>query len=190
MVAPPAALTLGRHFLWEYNLDMGKLIVLRGPSGSGKSTIAEELRERCQGVDIAIVEQDYYKSVMLKNTSGDKRRNVVIEMTYQNTLSAIKGGYDVIVEGIFKAEHYREMFEKLVAEHPTENYFYYFDIGLDETLKRHQTRPKRGKFGEEDMRQWYVGQAMLGFPNEVVIGEQSSQQETIERIVAETGLGQ
>lgn len=169
---------------------MQKLIVLRGPSGSGKSTVAEEIRKRCEGIDIAIIEQDYYKSEMLKNTSGDKRRSVVMDVVYHNTLAALKGGYHVIVEGILREDHYREMFEKLVAEHPTENYFYYFDISLDETLKRHQTRAKNAEFGEEDMRQWYVGQAVLGFPNEVVIDEKSSQEETIERVLKETGLGE
>lgn len=46
-------------------MEETKLIVLRGPSGSGKSSAARAVRE-AQKQQIAIIEQDYWRRIVLK----------------------------------------------------------------------------------------------------------------------------
>ncbi len=165
-----------------------KLIILRGPSASGKSSVASEIRKRCAGTDIALVDQDYFKLVVCDGSSRERRREAVSAMLLQNTLIALRCGYHVIMEGLINADHYKPMFDEIFRQHPQENFVYFFDISFDETLKRHAGRSKSDEFGAKEMKEWYVGVKPLGIEGEAIIGESATLEQTVERILVDTGL--
>jgi predicted kinase len=161
-----------------------KLIVLRGNSGSGKSTTAKALRE-ASAHKIAIVEQDYLRRFVLKEK--ETRGGDNITLIEQVTEFALARDYHVILEGILHFARYGRMLTRLRARCPS-TYFYYFAVSLEETLRRHTTKPNAHEFGETELRAWYQPNDRTGFPGEHVIAEASSLTETVSRILAEVGL--
>lgn len=161
-----------------------KLIALRGNSGSGKSATARALRA-ASAHKIAIVEQDYLRRIVLKErdiADGDN-----IALIEQVTEFALARDYHVILEGILAFRRYGQMLARLREQCP-DSYFYYFDISLEETLRRHATKPNAHEFGEPQLRAWYRSDGYTGFPGERIISESASLAETVARILAETGL--
>ncbi len=162
----------------------GKLIVLRGNSGSGKSTVAKRLRE-ASSRQIALVEQDYLRRFVLKEKETEGTNNIgLIQQTVEYALSH---GYDVILEGILYFPRYGKMLERL-ARHCPDHYFFYFDVGFDETLKRHATKPNAHEFGEPEMREWYKPGQQTGFDREWIIPESSSIEQSVQTIINVAGV--
>lgn len=135
---------------------------------------------------IALIEQDYYKEVMF----NDKPSSAAVrhEMIIADALLALRHGFDVIMDGIFSLNSHKPTFEKLFAEHPEENYLFYFDVSFDETLRRHQTRAQKELFGETEMREWFKLNDHTGHSFEQVIPETSTLEETIDTIRQAAGL--
>lgn len=105
-------------------------------------------------------------------------------MIKNDTLAALKDGYDVILEGILSVRSYGEVLEDILTEHPAENYTFYFDVSLEETLRRHATRllkADRG-FGGNDMREWYPATHRSDHKLEQIIPGTFSIDETIRLI--------
>ena len=61
-------------------------------------------------------------------------------------------------------------------------------MSLAETLRRHTTRPQATEFTPEQMADWYLERDVLGVPGELVIPETSSFDDTVELILATSGL--
>lgn len=162
---------------------MPKLVILRGNSGSGKSSTARLVRDSVHDYKnhkVALVEQDYLRRTILKEKEAAGTHNVaLIEHTTQHILDQ---GYDVILEGIFVTKRYRDMLTSLLQQN-TDNYVYYFDISLEETLRRHSTKPNSHEFGETEMRSWYVEKDYLGIQNEVIISEDMTQETIVNKII-------
>ncbi|GAA3381086.1 kinase [Streptomyces sannanensis] len=59
---------------------------------------------------------------------------------------------------------------------------------LDETLARHATKPIADDVNETQLRDWYRPRDLLPEGLETVIGADSALQETVDRIMFETGL--
>ncbi|HEX8182437.1 MAG TPA: AAA family ATPase [Candidatus Saccharimonadales bacterium] len=152
-----------------------KLILLRGPSGAGKSTIAR-LLQKDSPRSILLIEQDYYRNTVLGGKPDEK--SLVPEMVYENALTILSAGYDVIIEGIFRKQKYLPMFEQLMDNHAGENYMFYFDISFEETVRRHSTRSKATQFGRDEMQDWYDLAEPLSTKNEYIIKEASSLTES------------
>ena len=160
-----------------------KIIVIRGNSGSGKSTVAKKIRERSKK-KIAIIGQDYLRLTVLnekETPSGDN-----IDLIFNTAVFALERGYHVILEGILRIDRYGVMLKKLYKQY--ESHFYYLDASLEETLKRHITKPNSHEFGEKELRKWYKEHDPLNFSHEKIIPETSSVEETITLIKKETGL--
>lgn len=68
----------------------------------------------------------------------------------------------VILEGILDALCYRELFESAVNEFSPDIFAYYYDLPFEETLLRHQTKPNRFDFGENEMRRWWNEHDYIG----------------------------
>lgn len=162
-----------------------KLIVLRGPSGSGKSSAALAIRNT-QIKPMALIQQDYLRRILLKEK--DILNGLNIQLIQQTTLFALDHGYNVIMEGIFDKSRYSQMFEELLKVHPDNNYFFYFDVSLKETLKRHQSKPNKGEFGEKEMKEWYRKKDFLDGRTELAIPESYTLEEIVEHILAITKL--
>ncbi len=162
-----------------------KLIIIRGPSGSGKSTIAHKLRESSDRM-VALLEFDTFRNDIL-GLQGDFY-GPAIEMYTHSALTALAGGYDVIMDGIYRPEGYDNPLEKLFGGHDGENYIFWFDISLDETAKRHSGREKSKLFGEKELAEWYSKPTAMGYDFEYAIPEHSTIEQTLELIQSKTGL--
>lgn len=150
-----------------------KLIVLRGPSGAGKSTVAKFLHERVTN-KTALVEQDYYRYVMFNNLDSDLEAPRYV--MFAGIQAALNHGYDVIVEGFMGMGKYKPYFDALLAQHPTENHFFYFDIAFEESVRRHKTRLKSEGLNESKMHELYLRSSPSGYLNEQIIGENASKE--------------
>jgi len=157
----------------------GKLIVLRGPSGAGKSTVAKMLHERTAKKS-ALIEQDYYRHVILNNPHSDLE--VARHIQFASMRAALEQGCDVIAEGIMSMGKYKKFFDELLQSHPTENYFFYFDVSFEETTRRHSTRSKSQDFTAQEMREWYDRASPTGYPNEHIIPEHCSAEQSLKLI--------
>ncbi len=160
------------------------LIILRGNSGSGKSSVAKILREKIGG-KTALVEQDYLRRIILKQkekTDGDD-----VELIKLNVKFALRHGYNVILEGILYSGRYKKMLRQLIKLCPNHS-IYYFDISLEETLKRHVTKPNSDEFGEKELREWYKAKDVLGFKGEKIIPEKYTMLTTINEIIRDKGI--
>lgn len=156
--------------------------MLRGNSGAGKSTIARALRSRLSGC-VASVEQDYFRRIVLGEHDIPDGRNIGL---LSNTVRyALDDGCDVILEGILFSARYSTMLQALGADHRGQTLWYWFDISLDETLRRHTTRPQAAEFSADRMRGWFCASDPLSFAKEAIIPQAWSIDETVERIMAD-----
>lgn len=106
---------------------------------------------------------------------------------------ALDAGYHAVVEGILYADRYSDMLTRLIADHRGVSRCYYLDIPLAETLSRHATKPDLeylAQVTDEHLKGWYRGLDLLPGGAETVIGADSSLDETVSRIMRETGLDQ
>lgn len=166
------------------SLHNTKLVILRGPSGAGKSTIATRIVRESKR-DVMKVVQDLYRKRMTRNSDSHQLRQ---EMMLRDTLYALENGYDVVLDGIFNIRKHKELLDELIAKHPSENYFYYFDIPFDETVRRHGTRDKVKQFGAEKMKDWYDAASPAGYDGEVVIAADMSEDDILKLIDNQTGI--
>jgi len=158
-------------------------IILRGPSASGKTTIAKKLFQMAKN-KTALIQQDYYRFIFNPAGGGSKPNSEVIhKMIEHNTLASLQSGYDVILEGILSVRSYQSIIERLIATHGGQSYIFYFDISLDETLKRHQTKKINLKYSQEEVRQWYPAAHKSGHEREIIIPEYYSKDRIIEEIL-------
>ena len=165
--------------------DHTHLIVLRGNSGSGKSTVSRALRQAL-GRGVAWVSQDLIRRTILGEK--DQPGGVNIGLIDQVTRYSLEHGYHVVLDGILDADRYEPMLTGLARDHLGISRFYYLDVSLAETLRRHATRSQAAEFGEDDMRGWYRPRDLLGSIRERIIAETSSLHETTSLILADTEL--
>jgi predicted kinase len=165
--------------------DRTRLVVVRGNSGSGKSTVAKALRE-ANGSGVAWVSQDLIRRVIL--SEKDRPGGVNIGLIEQVTRYSLESGYHVVLDGIFYADRYERMLARLARDHRGVSRFYYLDVSMEETLRRHATRPQAAEFGPHDMRGWYRPRDLLDGIRERMIPETSTLAQTTALILAETQL--
>ena len=74
-----------------------------------------------------------------------------------------------------------EIFEK----HSDENYMFYFDVSIEETIRRHSLKTLDSElpsFGEKELRYWYDNAHKSNHRLEQIIPEAFSAQETFENV--------
>jgi len=154
-----------------------KLIIIRGNSGSGKSAVAERLREELDG-KVAVVGLDTLRRTILRES--DQLENTdIIGLIEQTVTYSLAKGYTVIIEGILSKPKYKELLMKLVDEVDCDSHIYYIDVSLEETLKRHKTKPIADEVTDEQLTSWYQPKNYLDVPGEVIIDESSTLEETV-----------
>jgi predicted kinase len=163
------------------------LVVLRGNSGSGKSTVARELRRR-HGRGCALVDQDSLRRIVL--WEHDVAGGVAPRLVAATARVALDHGYHVVVEGILTAERYRDDLLRLAGDHRGRTTFFWFDVSLEETFRRHATRPLAAELSTEQMAGWYQSCDALGVPDEHVIPEALTLDQTVALVAARSGLPQ
>ncbi|HEY9476405.1 MAG TPA: kinase [Mycobacteriales bacterium] len=161
------------------------LVVIRGNSGSGKSSVARALQLR-YGRGCALVEQDYLRRTVLRER--DIAGGLAPELIAQTVRFALDHHYHTVLEGILLSGRYSTMLASLHRSHRGQTFFYYLDVSLEETVRRHATRPQATEFSPDDMRGWYERRDLLGFDGEHVIPETSSLEETVTYIAETSGF--
>ncbi|MDP4506783.1 SRPBCC domain-containing protein [Nonomuraea turcica] len=162
------------------------LIVIRGNSGSGKSTVAHAVREAYGRRGMAVISQDVVRRDILREL--DRPGGVNIGLLDVMCRHALDAGYHVILEGILAGSRYGQTLQALCRDHRGRTLCYYLDVSWEETLRRHETRPQRARFGPEEMLQWYVKGDVLPDVHETIIGESSPLEEIVQLILQEAGL--
>ena len=119
------------------------------------------------GYQTMLIPQDVVRREMLRVRDRDNNPN--IQLIYDLAMYGNKIGFDVIIEGIFVNERYGDMLRRLVDNFDGEPYVYYFDIPLEITLQRHNSKPNAHEFGEKELREWWVDKDYLNVPNEKLI---------------------
>ena len=71
---------------------------------------------------------------------------------------------------------------KLVDNANYDSHIYYIDVSLEETLKRHKTRPIADEVTDEQLTSWYQPKNYLDVPGEIIIDESSSLEDTVKLI--------
>lgn len=161
------------------------LIVLRGDSGSGKTTVARELQHERGRDQVAVISQDVVRREVL--WARDRAGNPAIDLIGLMARYALERGLSVIVEGILHPERYGDMLLDLTRGHRGTTLAYFWDLPFDETLRRHATKSNANEFGENEMRAWWYGTALVDGLDEVRIGAHESLAATLERVRADCG---
>ena len=156
-----------------------KLIIIRGNSGSGKSTIARLLRDEL-GENAILVPQDVIRRDILH--VKDRENNPAIDLIFNTVVFGKEIGKDVVLEGILSKKLYGNMLERLV-EYFDSVYIFYMDVSFEETLKRHETKPKRHEYGAEKMKEWWIEKDHLLLPSETIIPETYSPDDAVNFIL-------
>jgi hypothetical protein len=162
-----------------------RLVVLRGNSGAGKSAVAEMLREAF-GRGLAWVSQDLLRRTILQEK--DQPGGVNIGLIDQVVRYCLDQRYHVVLDGILYADRYGQMLAGLRQDHLGVSRFYYLDVSMAESLRRHATRPQALEFGPGDMHAWYRHRDLLTAVDECVIPEASTLEETVGLILDDTQL--
>ena len=161
---------------------MPKLIILRGNSGSGKTTVAKELQKRF-GRNTMLISQDVVRRDMLNVKDGEKTEALPL---MQELLSYGRAHSDIVIlEGIMYADWYEPLFRQAARLYGAEVYAYYFDLPFEETLRRHQTKPNCGEFGEEAMRRWWREKDFSAVLKEKSITSEKELQDIVGEICGE-----
>ncbi|MEU6375501.1 AAA family ATPase [Streptomyces sp. NPDC046909] len=167
-----------------------RLVVLRGNSASGKSSIAAGVREKF-GRNLAVVGQDNLRRTVLRERDRPGAANIGLIGSVARY--ALDHGFHVVVEGILYADRYGDMLQDLVREHRGVTRCYYLDIPFEETLARHATKPDPqylAQVTEQHLRDWFRERDLLPGGMESVIDAASTLDETVQRILRDTGLDQ
>ncbi|RKF52668.1 hypothetical protein BCY92_06495 [Bacillus wiedmannii] len=161
-------------------IHQSTLIILRGNSASGKTTIAKQLQEHF-GQGTLLVSQDVVRRDMLRvhDTMGNLSHDLLFEITKYG-----KGKCEfVILEGILNSRRYGDMLKELVHYFEGSAYTYYFDLSLEETIRRHNTREKRLEFGEDALRKWYNPHDTIKVCRESIFKDNMTQKDIFHTIL-------
>jgi predicted kinase len=158
---------------------MAKLIIIRGNSGSGKTSVAKELQRRL-GHNTMLISQDVIRRDMLKvrDGQGTKALGLLMELLQYGR----KNSEVVILEGILNAAWYKELFRLAIELFKADIYAYYYDLPFSETLRRHNTKPNCGDFGEDEMRRWWMENDLIQIIPEKILTVELSVDKTVELI--------
>ncbi|GGT04887.1 hypothetical protein GCM10010156_73330 [Planobispora rosea] len=147
--------------------------------------MARAVRE-AYGRGLALVGQDVIRRDILKEPDRAGAANIgLIDTIVRYSLDH---GYHVLLEGILFADRYGNMLQALRSDHRGATHGYYFDIAFTETLRRHATKPQAAEYGEAEMRQWYRERDLLPGGWETIIGQDSSLEVTVQRVLGDSGL--
>jgi len=100
---------------------------------------------------------------------------------------ALDHGLDVVVEGILHSESYGEMLARLRDDHVGVTRCYYYELSLDETLRRHRTKALAAEVSEADVASWYRSEDRVAALDEAVFDATVSAADALERVLVDAG---
>ena len=174
-----------------------QLLLLRGPAGSGKSTVTKRVVEllRSAGRSVAYLEQDHFRHTVL-TTAAPNNRSASTAMLAAAADAALAQGCDTLVEGIcnwsYCAEHLDPLLLSAAASDMTmtqhvykrsDRHLFYFDVSLDETIRRHKTREKAATISPTKLRKWYKSASSTGHTFETRLSETNTVEQSVSAIL-------
>jgi predicted kinase len=162
--------------------DSTRLVILRGDAASGKTTTATSLRSEL-GQRVALISQDHFRREVLHDSDRLRRSRDASVLVVATARQALDLGYDVILDGIFNLRDYSDAFERLHRDHRGTTRIYQFDVGLDETIRRHAGRPLANAFGEDEIRRWHDGWQPLPWFDERRVGPETATEDLVSIIL-------
>lgn len=159
---------------------MSTVIIIRGNSGSGKTTVANQLHQ-ILGAGNLLISQDYVRRTMLK--VHDRPNNLGIGLIESMISFGINNCEYTIIEGILAENKYGDMLRKALAQ-ADRVHAYYYDLSIDETVKRHRTKAKVD-FSEERLKDWFTPNDYLNIPGETIVTERVSEKEMVQLMLRE-----
>lgn len=133
----------------------------------------------------ALVDLDHYRFAYVNPPPFD--HNLEYEMSGNDVVVGLKLGFDVVFAGNFRAKEPDPFLENLFGLQLSENYLFYLDASLDQTLRRHETRLDR-RITSEKMRELYGFAAATGYREEVIVPEALSVADKVDLITQVAGL--
>lgn len=139
-------------YLW-YTFFMSKVIIVRGPSGSGKSSVAKRLHEEAKENTALLVRDVFRVDIAKEQKNAGEITTDIIEYAAKKFLD---NDYTVILEGIFSYKKYSDFIKRIIDYNKEgDNYLFYLNVSLEETLKRNKNRPKSKIIDDEHIKKWY-----------------------------------
>lgn len=155
---------------------MSKLIMIRGNSGSGKTSLAKALQKKF-GRNTMLISQDMVRIQMLHAKDAEALPLIIKLLQYGRQNSEI-----TILEGILDSRYYMPLFQTALAEYGEDIFAFYYDLPFEETLLRHNTKPNKADFGEQDIRRWWNEKDYVGMIPEKTITKDMSLDDAVELI--------
>lgn len=87
------------------------------------------------------------------------------------------------------SEYYTPLFQTALEEYGSNIFAFYYDLPFEETLLRHNTKPNKAEFGEQDMRRWWKEKDYIGIIPEKIITKDMSLEDTVELLEKTTQTG-
>lgn len=164
--------------------ERSRLIIIRGNSGSGKSQLAHAIRAaRPRGV--AIIGQDVLRREILH--VRDHPGALSVSYIDLSARFALDNGLDVVIEGILHSESYGEMLTQLRDDHVGVTRSYYYELALDETLRRHRTKALSAEVAEADVASWHRRDDRVTDLDESVFDMDVSAADALGRVLEDAG---
>lgn len=155
---------------------MSKLIIIRGNLGSGKTSVAKELGKKF-GADTMRISHDLTRKEMILDR--DKETLPLLKEFLKFSSKNVK---TTILEGLLDSEQYLPLFKNAIRRFGENIFAYYYDLPFEETLMRHETKPDKSNFSEEDLRRFWKEKDFIGIIPEKIITKDMSLSETVDMI--------
>lgn len=98
---------------------------------------------------------------------------------------ALDHGLHVVIEGILHSEIYGATLARLRSDHVGVTRTYRYDLELDETLRRHRTKPLAEEVSVDTVASWYRTSDPVRELDEVVFDVTVSAGDALERVLAD-----
>jgi len=156
-----------------------KIIIIRGNSGSGKSTISKALQKKLVK-DTLLIPHDMVRMVMV-GQYADTVGNPSVKLLENLLVYGQQNFSYIILEGILNSYIYKSVFDMINETFKDNIFAYYFDLPIEETIKRHIERDWH-EFGEKEMREWFVEKDYISNIKEKILTKEMSRDEIIAMI--------
>ena len=158
---------------------MKLLITIRGNSCSGKTTLAKELQRRF-GRGTMRLSQDVIRREILHVKDEPNPKSIpllkrMLEYGHENAEI-------VILEGIMKADWYRELFSYTRELYGDQILSWYYDLPFEETLSRRDTKANRDELTDAKMHLWWTEHDYAPEWNEVLLTAEDQVMDVADRI--------
>ncbi|TKH91094.1 hypothetical protein FC691_31595, partial [Bacillus cereus] len=89
---------------------------------------------------------------------------------------------------ILNSHRYGEMLKELIRYFDENAFAYYFDLSLEETIRRHNTRDKRHEFGEDSLQKWYNPHDTIKVATETIFTDNFTQKDIFDAILNDVAI--